>query len=242
MEIITKTKPHNPITLKAQQGDVIYPNECVMFSTGTAVSIANPDIMGVLVSDFTLGNSLGIIDSDFQGEIRCGILNQKHTLITVPTGKTIGSLFFMPIVKDVEIIPLRGKIILPSYATPGAAGMDIFANISIPLTFYPGETLNITTGFKIVFNRADIIGMLVPRSSMGVKCIGLANTIGIIQPNQDEIVVPLINRGRIPYTVNPKDKICQMIFMPIVLPDFVVVKEFSTSTARSKDGFGSTGR
>ena len=239
-----KTKP--PLGLTSKKWDVVDPNECVMFPTGVAVSMESPKMMGVLYCpDFQLANTIGIIDSDFHGEIRCGIFNQEKTPIIIRLNQRIGELFFMPIIdKDVEIIPVKDGIVLPAYATPGAAGLDIFANVSVPITFYPDETLRIATGFKVEIHKPNIIGLIVSRSGLSVNhSIMLANSIEIVQSSyQEEITVKLVNHGKRPYTINPMDKIAQMIFIPIITPNLVKVKEFSTVTTRSNQGFGSTGK
>lgn len=233
-----------PLELYSQTRDVVYPNEVGLFPTGLAISIGDDHVMGALFpNNWELGNAIGIIDSDFQGEIRVGILNQGHTPIVIQPTTILGKLFFMPIIKeDIEIIQISEKIVMPSYATSGAAGMDIFANESVPITFYPGEHLNVATGFKVIFNKPNIIGLILPRSSMGIKNnIGIGNGVSIIKPDQ-EVVINLVNRSKAPYTVNPTDKIAQMVFMPIISPSLVKVKEFKAETTRSNEGFGSTGK
>lgn len=239
----------NSIRLSSHsRSDLVYPNECGMFATGVAVNIQDTNVVGVLFpkQGISFGNALGIIDSDFQGEIRVGVINLSYNPKWVKEDLPVGELFFMPIMrsKSVDIVPLNEKVTLPQYATPGAAGMDIFANIHTPITIYPNETLALATGFKVIIHTPDMVGMVLPRSSMGVKNrIGLADTVSLLRYGvTEELIVRLINNRSSPYTVSPQDRIAQLVFFPILNPQFTTVSTFTNDTARSSEGFGTTGK
>lgn len=251
IEVKGKAQCNNrAISLRNTHEDIIYPHECRLFGTGVAVSINNQHIVGFLLPvRYELVNAIGVIDSDFQGEVKAGIINRSRDPFIIRSHSHVGELYFMPMYRiddgDIEITPINPQKpqTLPSYATEGAAALDIFANISIPLTFYPNETLNLATGFTLTIKRPDVIGMILPRSSLSVKHgICLADTVSILQGTTPEVVVKLINHGRIPYTVNPGERIAQLLFLPIILPQFITTTEFTAKTTRSNDGFGSTGK
>jgi dUTP pyrophosphatase len=141
--------------------------------------------------------------------------------------------------------PLMGSSIpLPSYATDGSAAMDLRACLEAPLTVQPGETVLIPSGIAISIHDPGVVALLVPRSGLGIKHgIVLANTVGVIDSDyQGEIGIGILNRGGAPYTVEPGERICQMIFMPIVQAELAVVDEFSKESSRGAGGFGHTGR
>lgn len=151
----------------------------------------------------------------------------------------------MPRSVETKILsPLLGdRIPLPQYATDGAAGMDVRACLENPLTIAPGTTELIGSGFAISIRDAGLMAVLVPRSGLGVKHgIILANTIGVIDScYQGEIKVGLWNRSASEFTVQPGDRICQMLFVPVEQVMLTVVEEFSATTARGEGGFGHTG-
>lgn len=141
--------------------------------------------------------------------------------------------------------PLLGSSIpLPAYATSGSAAMDLRACISAPLTVNPGETVLIPSGLAISIHDPGLVAVLVPRSGLGIKHgIVLANTIGVIDSDyQGEIGIGIFNRSSQPYTIEPGERICQMMFMPVTRAALVAVNEFSTESARGTGGFGHTGR
>ena len=141
--------------------------------------------------------------------------------------------------------PLIGDIIpLASYATEGAAAIDLRACIEEDLGIQPGETVVVGSGIAVNIKDPNIVGIIVPRSGLGIKKgIILANTIGVIDSDyQGEIRIGLFNRSQIQYTVKPAERICQMLFMPVISATLKLVREFSNETDRGKGGFGHTGR
>jgi dUTP pyrophosphatase len=141
--------------------------------------------------------------------------------------------------------PLMGASIpLPGYATTGAAAMDLRACLAEPLTVPAGETVMIPSGIAISIHDPDLVALLVPRSGLGIKHgIVLANTIGVIDSDyQGEIGIGIHNRSQIAYTVEPGERICQMMFVPVTQVLLGVVEEFCVDSARGTGGFGHTGR
>jgi dUTP pyrophosphatase len=141
--------------------------------------------------------------------------------------------------------PLVGTSIpLPSYATSGSAAMDLRACISEPLPVKPGDTALIPSGIAISIHDPGLVALLVPRSGLGIKHgIVLANTIGVIDSDyQGEIGIGIYNRSRETYTIEPGERICQMMFMPVTQAALAVVDEFSIDSVRGAGGFGHTGR
>lgn len=143
------------------------------------------------------------------------------------------------------ISPLIGSgIPLPGYSTTGSAAMDLRACLSEPLTVQPGETALVPSGIAISIHDPGLVALLVPRSGLGIKHgIVLANTIGVIDSDyQGEIGIGIYNRGAAAYTIEPGERICQMMFVPVTQVTLTVVDEFSSDSARGVGGFGHTGR
>jgi len=143
------------------------------------------------------------------------------------------------------ISPLIGSgIPLPSYSTTGSAAMDLRACLSEPLTVHPGETVLVPSGIAISIHDPGLVALLVPRSGLGIKHgIVLANTIGVIDSDyQGEIGIGIYNRGAAAYTIEPGERVCQMMFVPVTQVTLTVVDEFSSDSARGVGGFGHTGR
>ena len=141
--------------------------------------------------------------------------------------------------------PLIGDTIpLPGYATSGSAAMDLRACVAAPLTVQPGETVLVPSGIAISIHDPGLVALLVPRSGLGIKHgIVLANTVGVIDSDyQGEIGIGIHNRGHAPYTIEPGERICQMMFMPVTQAALQVVAEFSQESVRGAGGFGHTGR
>jgi len=141
--------------------------------------------------------------------------------------------------------PLLGSSIpLPAYATAGSAAMDLRACLAEPLTVRPGETVLVPSGIAISIHDPGLVALLVPRSGLGIKHgIVLANTIGVIDSDyQGEIGIGIYNRGQAAYTIEPGERICQMMFVPVTQAALCVVEEFSKDSARGAGGFGHTGR
>ncbi len=133
---------------------------------------------------------------------------------------------------------------LPCYATDGAAGIDIRACISSTLTLLPQQTTLINSGFAISILDKNYMAILAPRSGLSVKHgIILANTIGIIDSDyQDQIKVALYNRSQNSFVIEPGDRICQLLIVPVVQASLSVVETFSRQTKRGLGGLGSTGK
>jgi deoxyuridine 5'-triphosphate nucleotidohydrolase len=131
---------------------------------------------------------------------------------------------------------------LPQHATAGSAGMDLRACIDAPLVLPPGTTQLIPTGISIYIADRGLAAVLLPRSGLGHKNgIVLGNLVGLIDSDyQGPLMVSTWNRGAAPFTINPGDRIAQMVFVPVVQVEFEVVEDFS-GTARGVGGFGSSG-
>ena len=138
---------------------------------------------------------------------------------------------------------LGNEFPLPHYATDGAAGMDMRACLDAPLVIAPGETRLIPTGLAIHIQEPGFAAMLLPRSGLGHKHgIVLGNLVGLIDPDyQGQVFVSCWNRGDESFTMQPGERIAQMVIVPVVHADFEVVEEFAAS-ARGSGGFGHTGR
>ena len=141
--------------------------------------------------------------------------------------------------------PLIGDVIpLPSYATDGSAAIDLRACIESEIRIRPGQIVLVDSGIAVNIKDPNVVGLIVPRSGLGIKKgIVLANTIGVIDSDyQGEIKIGLYNRSRDQYTVKPAERICQMLFIPVLKVGLQLVREFSTATERGAGGFGHTGR
>lgn len=132
---------------------------------------------------------------------------------------------------------------LPTYATPGSAGLDLRALLDAPLTLKPGQTELIPTGIAIHIGDANLCATILPRSGMGHKHgIVLGNLVGLIDSDyQGQLMVSTWNRGHTEFTIQPGDRIAQLVFMPVVQAEFSVVSEFDQSE-RGEGGFGHSGR
>ena len=131
---------------------------------------------------------------------------------------------------------------LPRRATSGSAGLDLRACLDAPLVLEPGRTELVPTGIAIHLGDPGLAAVLLPRSGLGHKHgIVLGNLVGLIDSDyQGQVMVSLWNRGERAFTVNPGDRIAQMVVVPVVQVEFEVVEEFAAS-ARGAGGFGSTG-
>ena len=140
--------------------------------------------------------------------------------------------------------PLIGdKIPLPAYSTEGSAGLDLRACIESKLTLEPTDTVLIPTGISVFIEDPSLAAMILPRSGLGHKHrIVLGNLVGLIDSDyQGELMVSCWNRGQSSFTINPGDRIAQMILVPVVQAEFTIVDQFQ-ETDRGADGFGSSGR
>ena len=143
---------------------------------------------------------------------------------------------------DVKILDPRLRDNPPHYATPGAAGLDLRACIEAPLRLHPGETILVPAGIAIHLADPGLAAMILPRSGMGHKHgIVLGNLVGLIDSDyQGEIFISTWNRGREVFTLNPLDRLAQLVVVPVVQVAFNVVDGFEESH-RGDGGFGSTG-
>lgn len=132
---------------------------------------------------------------------------------------------------------------LPKYATDGSAGMDLYACLDEHLHVAPGESHLIPTGIAVHLDDRHLAAMILPRSGLGHKHgIVLGNLVGLIDSDyQGQIFISVWNRGQHPFTIEPGDRIAQMIVVPIALAEFKVVDQF-TPSARGAGGFGHTGQ
>lgn len=131
---------------------------------------------------------------------------------------------------------------LPEYATVGSAGLDLRALLDAPLTLAPGDTHLIPTGIAIHIADANLCATILPRSGLGHKHgIVLGNLVGLIDSDyQGQLMVSTWNRGNNTFTIQPGDRIAQLVFMPVVQADFSIVADFDQSE-RGEGGFGHSG-
>jgi dUTP pyrophosphatase len=143
---------------------------------------------------------------------------------------------------DVRILDERLRGQLPRYATPGSAGLDLRACLDAPLTLAPGQAELIPAGIAIHLGDSGLAAMILPRSGLGHKHgIVLGNLVGLIDSDyQGQIFVSTWNRGNAPFTINPMERLAQLVVVPVVQVGFNVVEDFDTSR-RGAGGFGSTG-
>ncbi len=145
---------------------------------------------------------------------------------------------------EIKILDSRiGKEIpLPTYATTGSAGMDLRACLDASVNISPGETVLIPTGISIYIQDPSLAATILPRSGLGHKHgIVLGNLVGLIDSDyQGPLMVSLWNRGNQAFEVNVGDRIAQLVLVPIVQTEFLIVDEF-TATDRGEGGFGHTG-
>ena len=144
---------------------------------------------------------------------------------------------------DVKILDPRVKEKMPSYATEGSAGLDLRAMLDEPLTLNPGETKLIKTGLAIHLADPGYAALILPRSGLGHKHgIVLGNLVGLIDADyQGELMVSTWNRGTAPFTIEPMERIAQLVIVPVVQMQMNIVDDFEASD-RGAGGFGSTGK
>ena len=138
---------------------------------------------------------------------------------------------------------LGNTIPMPTYATEGSAGLDLRACVEAPMTLKPGQTELIPTGMAIYIEDPSLCAMILPRSGLGHKHgIVLGNLVGLIDSDyQGQLFVSCWNRGDTTFTIEPGERIAQLVLVPVVQGDFEFVDEF-TATDRGEGGFGSSGR
>ena len=144
---------------------------------------------------------------------------------------------------DLKILDERIRDKLPAYATEGSAGLDLRACLDAPLVLAPGQSALIATGMAIHIGRPDLAAVILPRSGLGHKHgIVLGNLVGLIDSDyQGPLMVSCWNRGQTPFTIEPFERIAQLVILPVVQAQFRVVDEFAASE-RGEGGFGSTGK
>ena len=144
---------------------------------------------------------------------------------------------------DIRVLDARLADQLPAYATPGSAGLDLRACIDAPLVLEPGDTQLIPTGLAIHIGDPNLAAMILPRSGLGHKHgIVLGNLVGLIDSDyQGPLMVSCWNRSATAFTVEPMERIAQLMIVPVVQASFRVVDAFGASD-RGTSGFGSTGR
>ncbi len=143
---------------------------------------------------------------------------------------------------ELKIKKLKPNAKIPMRATDGSAGMDLYACIDEPVTLAPGELAVVPTGIAIELPDNGCAAFLYARSGLGVKHgICLSNGVGVIDSDyRGEICAGLCNVSNEPYTINPDERICQMVIAPVLLPQITEVSELG-DTERGEGGFGSTG-
>jgi dUTP pyrophosphatase len=144
---------------------------------------------------------------------------------------------------DVKILDPRMNGQLPAYGTPGSAGLDLRACIDAPLTLEPGQTVLVPTGLAIHLADPGYAAMILPRSGLGHKSgIVLGNLVGLIDSDyQGQLMVSTWNRSHAAFTLQPMDRLAQLVIVPVLQVGFNVVDEFESSE-RGAGGFGSTGK
>ena len=144
---------------------------------------------------------------------------------------------------DVRVLDPRLLNQLPQYATLGSAGLDLRACINAPMTLKPGETNLVPSGIAIHIAEPGFAALVLPRSGLGHKHgIVLGNLVGLIDSDyQGQIFISVWNRGQTEFTMQPMERVAQLIVVPVAQVEFNMVEEFTTS-ARGEGGFGSTGK
>ncbi len=145
---------------------------------------------------------------------------------------------------DLKILDPRMADQLPAYGTPGSAGLDLRACVDAPLVLQPGQAQLIPTGLSLHLADPGLAAMILPRSGLGHKHgIVMGNLVGLIDSDyQGPLMVSCWNRGQEAFTIQPMDRIAQLIIVPVVQADFRLVSDFGAATQRGEGGFGSTGK
>lgn len=145
--------------------------------------------------------------------------------------------------ETVKVKKLKENAVIPKRATDGSAGADLYACIDEPVVIEPSQLVKIPTGIAIELQRKDLGAFLFARSGLGVKYgITLSNGVGVVDSDyRGEICVGLCNVSDKPYTIQPGERVAQMVIMPVVLADFIEADELG-DTQRGTGGFGSSGK
>jgi dUTP pyrophosphatase len=144
---------------------------------------------------------------------------------------------------DLKVLDPRMAEQIPTYATPGSAGLDLRACLDAPVVLEPGQTTLIPTGLAIHIGDAGLAALILPRSGLGHKHgIVLGNLVGLIDSDyQGQLMVSCWNRGVSTFTIQPMERIAQLVIVPVVQASFRRVDDFD-ATHRGEGGFGSTGK
>ena len=144
---------------------------------------------------------------------------------------------------DIRILDARVADALPAYATPGSAGLDLRACVDAPVVLEPGQAQLIPTGLAMHLGDPGLAAMILPRSGLGHKHgIVLGNLVGLIDSDyQGQLMVSAWNRSSVAVTLEPMERLAQLVIVPVVQAQFNVVTEFE-ATERGEGGYGSTGK
>ena len=144
---------------------------------------------------------------------------------------------------DVKILDARLAEQMPAYATPGSAGLDLRACLDAPLTLEPNAWQLVPTGMAIYLQDPNFAALILPRSGLGHKHgIVLGNLVGLIDSDyQGQLMVSAWNRSAVAFTIEPMERIAQLVIVPVVQAQLNIVHEFATSL-RGEGGYGSTGK
>jgi len=144
---------------------------------------------------------------------------------------------------QVKILDERMRNQMPSYGTPGSAGLDLRACIDAAMVIAPGQTVLVPTGLSIFVEDPRYAALILPRSGLGHKHgIVLGNLVGLIDSDyQGQLMVSTWNRSNTPFTLEPMERLAQLVIVPIQQVELKIVEEFAESS-RGTGGFGSTGR
>jgi dUTP pyrophosphatase len=144
---------------------------------------------------------------------------------------------------DIKILDERLRANMPAYATPGSAGLDLRACLAEPLTLAPNAWQLVPTGMAMYLKDPNFAALILPRSGLGHKHgIVLGNLVGLIDSDyQGQLMVSAWNRSTTPFTIEPMERLAQLVIVPVVQASFNVVDEFPASE-RGEGGYGSTGK
>lgn len=144
---------------------------------------------------------------------------------------------------DLKILDARLQDNLPAYATPGSAGLDLRACLDAPLTLAANAWQLVPTGIALYLNNPGYAALILPRSGLGHQHgIVLGNLVGLIDSDyQGQLMVSAWNRSGVPFTIEPMDRIAQLVIVPVAQAQFNIVSDFPAS-ARGEGGYGSTGK
>ena len=145
---------------------------------------------------------------------------------------------------DVKVMDERLRSMMPNYATSGSAGLDLRACLDAPLTLQPNAWQLVPTGMAIHLKDPNYAALILPRSGLGHKHgIVLGNLVGLIDSDyQGQLMVSAWNRSDVVFTIDPMERIAQLVIVPVVQAQFNLVDEFDASTDRGAGGYGSTGK